>query len=233
MTVRQFAESRCVTRQAVYQLAEKAGRKLSEFTDKKGNLSEEGVAFLESLLPDKVDKPEEPVSGSEPEPTKESEVDRLRNENRILLESVNNLTATINGLREDLSQAQKIADQAQQLHAADKKLISKLKLRLEAGSNSPEDPIQPDQPEGESQEEKTEPETIQTEEPEQDPEKTEDPKPAAEPEQKSEDQPDGVGESSSPVTGSEQTRTELKPEEQKKLSLRQRLRILFTGKEPS
>lgn len=226
MTVRQFAESRNVTRQAVYQLAEKSGRKLSEFTDKKGNLSEEGIAFLESLLPEKVDKPEEPVSGSEPEPTKESEVDRLRNENRILLESVSNLTATINGLREDLSQAQKIADQAQQLHAADKKLISELKLRLESGSSSPEDPIQP---EGESQEEQTdEPEKS----PEPEPEKTDDPRPE-EPEKKSEDQPEEIGESSSPVTCSEQTRTEPKPEEQKKLSFRQRLRILFTGKEPS
>ena len=225
MTVRQFAESRNVTRQAVYQLAEKSGRKLSEFTDKKGNLSEEGIAFLESLLPEKVDKPEEPVSGSEPEPTKESEVDRLKNENRILLESVNNLTATINGLREDLSQAQKIADQAQQLHAADRKLISELKLRLESGSSSPEESVQP---EGESQEGQTD---EQEKNPDQE-EKTDDTKPA-EPEKKSEDQPDETGKSSSPVTDSEQAKTEPKPEKQKKLSLRKRLRILFTGKESS
>lgn len=220
MTVRQFAESRNVTRQAVYQLAEKAGRKLSEFTDKKGNLSEEGISFLESLIPEKPEEPEEPVSESETQQTtKESEVDRLRSENRLLLESVNNLTATVNGLREDLKTAQKLADQAQQLNAVDKQRISELEKQLRLGAGSePEEPVQT---EGESQEEKSEPETVQTAEPEKKTEPEPEPEKPKKPEKRE-------GETPSPVTEAEQIKTE-----PKKLSFGKRLKILFTGRESS
>ena len=220
MTVKEFAASRGVSKQLVYQLVKSAGKNISDYTDSRGNLSEEGLTVLKDIVPDKSKETEK--SGSETQQTtKESEVDRLRSENRLLLESVNSLTATVNGLREDLKTAQKLADQAQQLNAVDKQRISELEKQLRLGSGSePEEPVQP---EGESQEEKPEPETVQTEEPEK---KTE-----PEPEKKDPDpvKPEEPGKAegeSSPVTG-DQSKTE------QKISFRNRLKILFTGKQSS
>ena len=125
----------------------------------------------------------------------------------MLLENVNSLTDTIKGLREDLSKAQKIADQAQQLHAIDKQRILDLTKRLEAGS-----------PEGESETVKTDPEGESLEEKKQYPEKT-----------KWETAP--AAESSSPVTTDQKQgqKPEQKPEEKTKATLKQRLRFLFHG----
>ena len=215
MTVREFADSRGVSRQFIYQKVKEAGKKITDLTDK-GQLTESGLEFLENLAPEKKNQePEKTGSESPVKEKKETELDRLTKQNETLLETINNMSDTIKGLREDLSKAQKIADQAQQLHAIDKQRIMDLTKRLEAGS-APEEPVQP---EGESQEKKSDPETIQTEEPEKkDPDQNKD-------DQKQDDPDKREGETPSPVTG-DQSRTE-----QKKLSFGKRLRFLFTGKE--
>ena len=222
MTVREFADSRGVSRQFIYQKVKDAGKKITDLTDK-GQLTESGLEFLENLAPEKKSQePEKTGSESPAKEKKETELDRLTKQNETLLETITNMSDTIKGLREDLSKAQKIADQAQQLHAIDKQRIMDLTKRLEAGS-APEEPIQPDQPEGESQEKKSEPVTVQTEEPEKkDPDQNKD-------DQKQDDPDKREGESSSPVTGSDQKKDDQKPGEKKKPSFRKRLHFLFHG----
>lgn len=221
MTVKEFADSRGVSKQLVYQLVKAAGKQISDLTDK-GNIKESELEFLESIVPDKKKNDAEPA-GTDTHKTKESEVDRLKAENRILLESVNSLTATVNGLREDLKTAHKLADQAQQLNAVDKKRIAELEkqLRLESGSE-PDESI--------NQEEKTEPETVKADEPEKKDPEGESPEPVKPEQVKKEDpKPDeqakGEGETVSGAAGSDQT----KPEQSKKPTLKERLRYLFTG----
>ena len=238
MTVRQFAESRNITRQAVYKLAEGAGRKLTEFTDKKGNLSEEGISFLESLIPDKAEKPEE-QNRSERKP--ESNTESTHNDSYV-----EHLKSEVEYLRKELSRAHTLVDQAQQIHFADIRKISELESDLkllQAGSPDKAIPInaegeinpseadslpgqdeKPD-PEGESQEEK-DPETDQPEDAEK--------KTDQEPDKKDSDPEKPEGESSSPVTDQEQSKQEPKTEPQQtetktKPSLRKRLHYLFHG----
>ena len=218
MTVREFAESRGVSKQLIYQKVKEAGKQITDLTEK-GQITESGLEFLEGIIPDKKSQESEKTGSESPvKEKKETELDRLTKQNETLLETISNMSDTIKGLREDLSKAQKIADQAQQLHAIDKQRIMDLTKRLEAGS-APEEPIQPDQPEGESQEKKSDPVTVQTEEPEKkDPDQNKDDHKPDEPDKRE-------GETPSPVTG-DQSRTE-----QKKPSFGKRLRFLFTGKE--
>ena len=235
MNIATFAASRGKSKQRVYQMIKEAGLKVSDLTDGQGQITEFGLEKLNEIVPDKVTVPEgesetEQSSGSAEkqtkEKTKESEIERLTRQNELLLENVNSLTDTIKGLREDLSKAQKIADQAQQLHAIDKQRILDLTKRLEAGSpeGESEKPIPADIQEEQSPETtesetvKTDPEGESLEEKKQDPEKTEgETAPSAE--------------SSSPVTTDQkqEQKPEQKPEEKTKATLKQRFRFLFHG----
>lgn len=224
MTIKQFAESRGVSKQLVYQNIKGAGKQVSELTDGKGNLTDSGLDFLQSIIPDKSSETEQ-SSGSQEvkQQKKESEIERLTRQNEMLLENVNSLTDTIKGLREDLSKAQKIADQAQQLHAIDKQRIMDLTKKLEAGSAEEKSDAQPVPAEEPKPEESAADQTEDTS------------TPAGEsPEEKKQDPAKREGESadkpSSPVTKEEPTEKKQEPESAKKATMKQRLRILFTGK---
>ena len=212
MNIANFAASRGKSKQRVYQMIKEAGLKVSDLTDGQGQITESGLEKLNEIVPDRITVPEgetpaekKPSSGSQQEEKqqkRESEIERLTRQNELLLENVNSLTDTIKGLREDLSKAQKIADQAQQLHAIDKQRILDLTKRLEAGS-----------PEGES-DDQTVPADGHVDQ-------------SQETKQNPEGETAAPADPSSPVTDDQ--KQEQKPEEKTKPTLKQRLRFLFTG----
>lgn len=233
MNIANFAASRGKSKQRVYQMIKEAGLKVSDLTDGQGQITESGLEKLNEIVPDRITVPEgetpaekKPSSGSQQEEKqqkRESEIERLTRQNEILLENVNNLSATIKGLQDQLSEAHKIADQAQQLHAIDKQRILDLTKRLEAGSpeGESEKPIPAESPETiESDTVKTDPEGESPAEKKQDPEKAE-----------GETAPAAESSESSPVTTDQkqEQKPEQKPEEKTKATLKQRLRFLFTG----
>ena len=230
MTVKEFAASRGVSKQLVYQNVRSTGKQISELTDGKGQITESGLEFLQSIVPDKSAQTEQ-SSGSAEKQTKES-----GSEQQSLLDTIKNLSASLDKAHEHidkltarLEQEQINLSQEQHLHAITKQELHDLRLRLGAGSpeGESEKPIPADVQEEQSPE-TTESETVKTDpegespaEKKQDPEKAEgETAPAAE-----------SSEASSPVTDDQkqEQKPEQKPEEKTKATLKQRLRFLFTG----
>ena len=198
MTVKQFADSRGVSRQRCYQLIKASGKNISDYTDKKGDLSPEGIELLESLIPDK--KPEKVETEQ-----KETSYDRLFNENKMLLETVNNLTISLTEANKRAGELTEALTNEQKLHAQTKIELGERIKRLEAGSgkDDQDQPIPADQPEETK-------EHDNQEEQKKDPEKREG---------------ESAAETSSPVTGSDQVKTD----QDNKIPFKKRLKILFTG----
>ena len=233
MKVSAFAASRGVSKQFCYQQVKSAGKSISDYTDSRGDLSPEGIALLESLIPDKTESEEKtdiPVK-------KKSAYDQLLEDNRELVKSVNKLTDSltesnkrVGELTAALAQAQDNLAREQAIHGDLRLEYNELKKKLAAGS--PEsivmDPVPADGEEDPSQEteessadqkqdshqkeDKPVPEGESLEEKKQDPEKREGESAPADP-------------SSSPVTDNQKQRLEEKP----KATLKERLRFLFTG----
>ena len=228
MKVSAFAASRGVSKQFCYQQVKSAGKSISVYTDSRGDLSPEGIALLESLIPDKTESEEKtdiPVK-------KKSAYDQLLEDNRELVKSVNKLTDSltesnkrVGELTAALAQAQDNLAREQAIHGDLRLEYNELKKRLVAGS-AVEQAIPAEDPEQKTEEssadpeqaspqneDKPDPEGESLEEKKQDPEKTEGETASAE--------------SSSPVTSEE--KPEQKPEQKRKATLKQRLRFLFHG----
>ena len=58
MKIREFAEGKGLTKQAVYKALNRAGFSAKDLTDRSGNLSKKGLATLRKLFPDDQDQPE-------------------------------------------------------------------------------------------------------------------------------------------------------------------------------
>lgn len=223
MTVREFAESRYKSRQSIYQLAKNAGYKLSDYTDDKGNLSEEGIALLESLFPEVPEEPKEP----EPDPgastpKDDSFIEHLKSENQYLHDVIDRLQVSLDKAQDNLTREMAVTAH---LRLENAELIK----RLGSGEAGTDEPIQIDPVgESESKEEMTDPPAEPVEEPEKKTEPAPDQpeEPGRDPKPEGPKEPEKAGESSSPVTESEE-----KKSEPKKLSFGKRLRILFTGKD--
>ena len=78
MTVAKFAESKGITRQAVYNAIRKAGKKIDQFTDSKGQLTKEGLSELNELIKPKESKADT-VNLQSKLQERQLEVDSLRN----------------------------------------------------------------------------------------------------------------------------------------------------------
>ena len=234
MKVKEFADRHGVSKQFCYQQVKSAGKSISDYTDSRGDLSPDGIALLESLIPDKTENAEKtdtPVK-------KKSAYDQLLEDNRELVKSVNKLTDSltesnkrIGELTAALTQAQDNLAREQAIHGDLRLEYNELKKRL--GSGSPDsiimDPVPAD---GDGQEDPSR-ETEESEKKQDSPQNEDKPDPEGEsPEEKKPDPEKREGEtapaaeSSSPVTDQKQ---EQKPEQKTKATLKQRLRFLFHG----
>jgi len=76
MTIKEFAEGKGLTPQAVYKAVGRAGFKTRQLTDRKGKLTTSGISALKVLFPE---NPDESATAQEAEPKAESpELVRLR-----------------------------------------------------------------------------------------------------------------------------------------------------------
>lgn len=211
MTVRQFADSRHITRQAVYKLAAKAGKKLSEFTDSKGNLSEEGLAFLESLVPEDFAYEADPADSAAPVNDQTNDQQNNKSSDQPANDAfIEHLLDEIEFLRKQIESKDERLREALSLNGHLQTMIKRL------GDGS-----EPDvyfHSEGETVE--SEPE----QEPKQDPDQDKD---DHKPEDPAKREGESAAETPSPVASSDQVKTD----QDKKASFGKRLRYLFTGKQ--
>ena len=234
MKVSEFAATHGVSKQFCYQQVKSAGKSISDYTDNRGDLSPDGIALLETLIPDKTENAEKtdtPVK-------KKSAYDQLLEDNRELVKSVNKLTDSltesnkrIGELTAALTQAQDNLAREQAIHGDLRLEYNELKKRL--GSGSPDsivmDPVPAD---GDEQEDPSQ-ETEESEKKQDSPQNEDKPDPEGKsPEEKKQEPEKREGEtapadpSSSPVTTAD--KQDQKPE-QKKPTFRQRLHYLFHG----
>ena len=124
MTVAKFAESKGVTRQAVYNAIRKAGKKIDQFTDGAGQLTKEGLSELNELIKPKESKADT-VNLQSKLQERQLEIDRLKKQVEELTKSNNSLTQTVDSLSRTLEKQTENLNNAQQLHGREI-------LRLEA-----------------------------------------------------------------------------------------------------
>ena len=124
MTVAKFAESKGVTRQAVYSAIRKAGKKIDQFTDGNGQLTEQGLSELNELIKPKESKTDTVNLQSKLQES-QLEIDKLRKQVEELTKSNNSLTQTVDSLSRTLEKQTENLNNAQQLHGREI-------LRLEA-----------------------------------------------------------------------------------------------------
>ena len=81
MKIKDFADEKGLTRQAVYKAIQRAGFSTKQLTDRHGNISPKGFSILRNLFPDMTapeESPEEePQQVPETKPDLQPEVDRL------------------------------------------------------------------------------------------------------------------------------------------------------------
>ena len=144
MKVKQFAESRGITRQAVYNAVSKNGLKISQLTDSSGNLTPEGLSKVEELFPEdavnrKIDKYLQNMENLQ------TSVDRLsavveQQEKTIAEQSavIASLTETVDRLAKTADRESVNVSQAQQITAMLKISKEPLLKRLFAGKKETE-----------------------------------------------------------------------------------------------
>lgn len=134
MTIKQFAQEHGVTEQAVYKKLRNRGIKTTELrnhenTGGKGELSENGLNTLNQLFSNSTETVNKPyMPGKIAELTAEveqltSRVRELETENARLTGKLEAYEATSATLADALTAAQRLADQAQQLHAMEIKAL--------------------------------------------------------------------------------------------------------------
>ena len=138
MTITKYAESKGVSRQAVYNAIRKAGKKTCQFTDSKGQLTEQGISELDDLITDKASKPNT-VNYQSILQENRQEIDRLLKRVEELSKTNETLTQTVDNLSRTLETQTENLKAAQQLHARDL-------LRLEAVTADREKDQDPKQP---------------------------------------------------------------------------------------
>lgn len=244
MKVKEFADRHGVSKQFCYQQIKGAGKSIGDYTDSRGDLSPDGIALLESLIPDKTESTEKTDNPVRKKSTYDQLLEELKSQYKQQIselkedkqkleeekkelqakydEKSNEISELAKGYREQSDKAHQLADQAQRLQAKNQELTETI-LKIKSGSISPEHILLPAEGEVMSQETEEPTAADQTEE-KQDP--------AGEsPEQKEQDPEKREGEtapadqSSSPVTAE---KTDPKPE-QKKPTFRQRLHYLLHG----
>lgn len=96
MTIKEYADGKGVTRGAIYKAIGRAGYSSKDLTDKKGHVTPKGSAILSKLFPDAQNPPSEPPKGG-----KAGE-------------------STLDELREQLSEAQRAREKAEDALATEK-----------------------------------------------------------------------------------------------------------------
>ncbi len=116
MTVKEYAASRGVSRQAVYNAITKAGLKTDKLTAEDGQLSEEGIKRLNELVKGKsVERTKDNLQKTVQE--QKEVIDRLSKSVENLTEIVSSLTEDVDRLTKMLEQANTNTSQAQQITA--------------------------------------------------------------------------------------------------------------------
>ena len=144
MKIKEFAESRGITRQAVYNSISKKGKKVSQFTDSSGNLTDEGMKTLEEWFPEgevnkRLDKYLENIVELQ------ASVDRLSKVVEEQQKTISEQSAVIKAQMDTIDRLSAMADresvnvsQAQQITAMLKISREPLLKRLFAGKKEPE-----------------------------------------------------------------------------------------------
>ena len=127
MTIKEYAENRKISRQAIYQMISKAGKRTSDFTDSDGELTEQGLSALNDLFKSRTSK-QSKVNVQAKLHDKTSEIVDLRKRVEQLSKENVSLTETVDRLSRTLEKQTESLNLAQQLHA-------KEILRLEAAAS--------------------------------------------------------------------------------------------------
>ena len=126
LTVTKFAESKGISRQAVYAAIRKAGKKIDQFTDSKGQLTDQGLSELNELIRPKESKADT-VNLQSKLQERQLEIDSLRKQVEELSKKNESLTQTVDSLSRTLEKQTENLNIAQQLHGREI-------LRLEAAA---------------------------------------------------------------------------------------------------
>ena len=65
MKIKEFAESRKLSNQAIYKALNRAGYSAKQLTDRNGNISQKGIRILNKLFPDDLQQDPEPGAGDQ------------------------------------------------------------------------------------------------------------------------------------------------------------------------
>lgn len=144
MKIKQFADNKGISRQAVYNAISKKGYKVNQLTDSSGNLTNEGITILEEMF--------KYTSGNRKNDNllqRVKELERTVEEQRKTIESqsktIDEQSAVITSLTETADRLSKMADresvnvsQAQQITAMLKLSREPWIKRLFAGKKEPE-----------------------------------------------------------------------------------------------
>ena len=132
MKIKEFAESRKVSNQAIYKALNRAGYSAKQITNKYGNISPQGARILKKLFPDDMQLDPEPAAG-DPQPEESAgnnsrETEHLRERIKELEQQCGEWKAKCNEWEEryfDLQQSK--AREAQELRGL---LLQEQQLRM-------------------------------------------------------------------------------------------------------
>lgn len=118
MKIREFAESKGVSAQAIYKAVGRAGYSAKILTDRSGNITKKGLSVLRKIYPDSPDL--DPVSEVETE--EKDLIDRLKSENAALRIDLDmwqkRYFELVDKSNEERNHLQILIDQEQKLRAA-------------------------------------------------------------------------------------------------------------------
>lgn len=118
MKIREFAEGKGLTKQAVYKALNRAGFSAKELTDRSGNLSKQGLSVLRRLFPADQDQPERPERAAPDQDQLEQLRIRIRELENEVSDWQKRYFALVDSSNTEREQLRIIIDQEQKLRAA-------------------------------------------------------------------------------------------------------------------